>query len=278
MTLVNKWLYLIIGFVVITSVVYAFSFLIDDKIDWQVLLFLNPDLPIPVVDELVILVTDFSMFVFGLVFFFWEIAYQASKRDQKAKENVEKILKLIGIIIAAIVGYAYFWAGYTYSIIFFPLALIIFCAFWFIGNTITRYSKEKLGQINRLFWITLLSFLLTELAGEVILKYLVARPRPLWEGYAAYNEGIRNIADETVRMGYSYVAGHSSVFFALITPMIWFVSNKQVKLYLFLWASTHAFTRVYLAAHFPYCTLMGSVLGFFMATLVTKIFGVLENK
>ena len=271
MSLINKWLYLIIGFVVITSVVYAFSFLINDKIDWQVLLFINPDSPKPVLDELMILVTDFSMFVFGLAFFSWEIAYQVSKHNQKAKENAEKILKLMGIIIAVVSGSAYFWADYMYTIVFFPLALSVCCAFWFTGTTMTRYDDGKLRQINRLFWIVVLSFLLTELAGEAIIKFFVERPRPLWEGYAAHNQGIRTFADETVRMGYSYVAGHSCVFFALITPMIWFVSNKQIKLYLFLWASIHAFSRIYLAAHFPYCVLMGAVLGFSMATLVTKI-------
>ena len=278
MTLVNKWLYLIIGFVVITSIVYAFSFLISDEIDWQILLFINPDSPKPVIDELMVLITDFSMFIFGLVFLFWEIAYQASKHDQKAKENAGKTLKLTGIIIAVIAGSAYLWAGYTHSVIFFPLALIIFCAFWFIGTIMTRYSEGKLRQINRLFWVTLLATFLTELAAELIIKSFVARPRPLWEGYAGYNEEIRELADEIVRTGYSYVAGHSSVFFAMITPMIWFVSNKQIKLYLFLWASAHAFTRVYLAAHFPYCSLMGAVLGFSMATLVTKVFRVLEKK
>ena len=277
MTLVNKGICLIIGFVVITFIVYAFSFLINNEIDWQFLLFINPDSPKPVIDELMILVTDFSMFVFGVVFFFWEIAYQVSKHDQKAKESAGKTLKLTGIIIAVFVGSAYLWAGYTHSFIFFPLALIVFCAFWFIGTTMTRYSDKKLQQINRLFWITLVAALLTELAAELIIKSFVARPRPLWEGYAGYNEGIREVADEIVRTGYSYVAGHSSVFFAMITPMIWFVSNKQVKLYLFLWASVHAFTRVYLAAHFPYCALMGAVLGFSMATLVTKIFKVLEK-
>jgi len=277
MALVIKGIYLIIGFVVITSIVYAFSFLINNKIDWQVLLFINPDSPKPVIDGLMVLVTDFSMFVFGLVFFFWEIAYQVSKHDQKAKENAGKILKLTGIIIAVFAGSAYLWAGYTHSVIFFPLALIILCAFWFIGTTMTRYSEGKLQQINRLFWITLLAVLLTELAAELIIKSFVARLRPLWEGYAGYNEGIREVADESVRMGYSYVAGHASVFFAMITPMIWFVSSKQIKLYLFLWASVHAFTRVYLAAHFPYCAFMGAVLGFSMATLVTKIFRVLEK-
>ena len=271
MSLINKWLYLIIGFVVITSVVYAFSFLINDKIDWQVLLFINPDSPKPVLDELMILVTDFSMFVFGLAFVSWEIAYQVSKHNQKAKENAEKILKLMGIVIAVVSGSAYFWADYMYTIVFFPLALSVCCAFWFTGTTMTRYDDGKLRQINRLFWIVVLSFLLTELAGEAIIKFFVGRPRPLWEGYAAHNQGIRTFADETVRMGYSYVAGHSCVFFALITPMIWFVSNKQIKLYLFLWASIHAFSRIYLAAHFPYCVLMGAVLGFSMATLVTKI-------
>ena len=167
--------------------------------------------------------------------------------------------------------------GYEHRSIFFLLAIIFVGAFWLMGSTIGRYKEEKLRQVNRLFWITILAALLTELASEEIIKDAVMRPRPLSDAYAVYNKEIRTVADEIVRGGNSYVAGHSAAFFAMITPMIYFASKRWLKAGLLLWALVHAFTRVYLAAHFPYCSLMGALFGFSMATLVVKIFGVSEN-
>jgi undecaprenyl-diphosphatase len=270
--IIGPLFYLVFGFIALTTITYAFSFFINDEIDWRILMFLNPDSPILLLDDLMILITDFSMFGFGLFFLVWVISYQTSKATQKTKENVERFLKIIGIIFLLLSSSAYFWAGYEHRIIFFPLALLFFGVFWFIGNRVNQYEKEKLEQINRLFWITLLATLLTELSAEMIIKNMVARPRPLSDAYLAYNQGIRMVADEIVRGGYSYVAGHSSVFFAMITPLMLFVSRKWVKAGLFIWAMVHAFTRVYLAAHFPFCSLMGAALGFSMATLVVKTF------
>lgn len=272
------WLYIGLVFIGLTSITYAASFFINDEMDWRILLFLNPDSVVPVVDDLMILITDFSMLGFGLLFLFWEIGYQTWKRTQVTRENVEKMLRIIGLISLFFIASAYFWAGYEHSTIFFPLALIFFGAFWFIGTTMTRYEEERLQQINRVFWITLLATLLTELSAEVIIKNLVARPRPLSDAYAAYNGGIRTVADEIVRYGYSYVAGHAAVFFAMTTPIAYFASKKWVKAGLFIWASVHAFTRIYLAAHFPYCTIIGAALGFSMATLVTGAFGRLREQ
>lgn len=260
------------GFIALTTIVYAFSFFINDEIDWRILMFLNPDSPIPLLDDLMILITDFSMFGFGLLFLFWVISYQTSKATQKTKKNVERFLKIFGIIFLLLSSSAYLWAGYEHRIIFFLLAFLSFKVFWFIGNRVNQYEKEKLEQINRLFWITLLATLLTELSTEVIIKNMVARPRPLSDAFRAYNQNIRMVADEIVRGGHSYVAGHSAVFFAMITPLMLFVSRKWVKTGLFIWAVVHGFTRVYLAAHFPSCSLIGAALGFSMATLVVKTF------
>ncbi len=273
-----QWLYLIFGFIAITLVVYALSFFINDKIDWRILLFLNPDSAIPVVDDLMILITDYSLLGYGVVFFFWEIGYQASKRTRITKENTNRALKIIGLVLSVVACTAYFWAGYAHPMIFMPLAIIVIGSFWLIGNSMTLYDDEKLNQISCLFWLTLLSGLLAELAAEGIIKDIVGRPRPLSEAYSVYNAGIRIVADEVVMGGHSYVAGHSTVFFAMVTPMIYFASKNRFKAGLFVWASVHSFSRVYLAAHFPYCSLVGSLLGFSMATLIVMTFGAMKLK
>jgi membrane-associated phospholipid phosphatase len=273
-----QWIYLILGFVAITSVVYALSFLINDKIDWKILLFLNPDSTMPATDALMILITDFSIAGFGTVFVFWEIGYRISKHAQEGGKKAERFLKIVGLIFALVAGSAYFWAGYAHAGVFFPFALFLYMAFRFIASTLTHYNREELDRINRLFWMTLMATMLTELAAEGIIKDLVARARPLSHIYAFCNGGIRKVADEIVTGGYSYVPGHSSVFFAMTTPLMFFVSKRAVKGALFSWAAIHAFTRVYLGAHFFYDSLIGAALGLSMAILVTKTFGVQKKK
>lgn len=268
----DRWLSLIAGFIGITSAVYGFAFLINDEIDRTVLLHLTPTSYIPILDEAMVLVTDFSIFVFVLIFLAWEVMYQISIHFQKTGRNIQRGLKITGTIIAFITATGYFWAGYVHSVIFFPLALIILIGFFISADILTRYDKEKLEQINQIFWITLLAALLSELSAECFIKEAVGRPRPLSDVYAVYNMGIHRVADEIVLQGNSYVAGHSAVFFGMITPMMCLTSKKTVKAGLFLWASLHAFSRIYLAAHFPYCDIMGSALGFCMAILVVKIF------
>ncbi|MFC1579529.1 phosphatase PAP2 family protein [Thermodesulfobacteriota bacterium] len=267
---------LLCGFVALTLIFYTFSFLIDNELDWRILLYLNPDTHFVFIDNLMILVTDFSMYFFGLVFLFYEIGCQISKHTQIAKKNIVTGMKIIGVLLSILIGSAHFWAGYTHNNIFFPLALIQLFVFWFMSNRVVQIDDAVIDRFNRLFWMTALAVLLTELSVEVI-KETVARLRPLSGGYNLYAQGIRIVADEGVQGGHSYVASHSAVFFAMITPLFYFISKKSLRAGLILWALVHAFSRVYLAAHFPYCSVMGAALGFSMGTLVFRTFGGFEH-
>lgn len=279
---IRKWsvflrlFYLLNGVIALNMIFYTFSSLINDELDWRILLYLNPDSPIVIIDDLMILVTDFSMAFFGLVFLFWEAGCQISKHTKIGNKNIVAGMKIIGVALSILIGSAHFWAGYEHSYIFFPLSLIGLFVFWVMGNRIVQIDDAVIDQFNRLFWLTALTVLLTQLSVEVI-KESVARLRPLSGGYALYAQGIRIVADEGVQGGHSYVAGHSAAFFAMTTPLICFISEKWLKASLILWALVHAFSRVYLAAHFPYCSLMGAALGFSMGTLVFKIFGVFKS-
>lgn len=271
-----KLVYLVFGCAAITIIVYLFSFLIDNKLDWRVLLFLNPNSPVPVIDSLMILVTDFSMGFFTLIFLFWEIDCQITKHTPIPRNIIAAGTKIIGAAIAIVVGSAHFWAGYAHSYIFFPLALIQFITFWLMGNRIVQIDQAAIDRFNRLFWLTALTVLVQQISVQII-KEDVARLRPLSGAFPLYARGIRTVADEVVQGGYSYVAGHSATLFAMVTPLIFFTPKKWIKAALILWALVHAYTRVYVAAHFPYDSLMGAVLGFCMGALVIKIFGVLGH-
>ena len=264
------------GFIALNMVFYLFSFLINNDLDWRILLYLNPDSPVPVFDDLMIFVTDFSMALFGLVFIFWEIGCQISKHFRVDRKTIAAGMKIIGAALSIFIGSAHFWAGYAHSTIFFPLAVIQFSAFWFMGSRINHIDDAAIDRFNRLFWLTGLAVLMAQISVEV-LKEAVARPRPLSGDYVLYAQGIRTVADEVVRGGYSYVAGHSAAFFAMVMPLFFFTSKKWLRAGLILWALVHAFSRVYLAAHFPYCSLMGAALGFSMGTLVFKTFGAVER-
>ena len=269
----DRWLALATGIVLLTFAVYAFSFLIHDETDWRILLSINPDSYIPIIEELMVFLSDFSIFLFGIMFFSWEVAYQVSKHSQRSRFIAGKTLKVIGIIFACVSTLGFFWQRFEHSMLFFPFAFLVFAGFRFIGNTFGRYPEEKLKQINLLFWITLLSTLLVEFSAEIIIKEVVGRPRPLSGAYSTFNWGIRRVADEVVITGYSYVAGHSATFFGMITPMVFYVSKNGIKTCLFLWALVHSFSRVYVAAHFLFCSLMGSVLGFSIGMLTIMVFG-----
>jgi len=261
----------IAGFALLTVGVYLFSFLINEDLDWFILGALNPDAYIPVLDESMILITDFSMFGFGLVFLSWEIAYQCSRGGMGARERAENWLKIGGAVISSIAASGYLWADHDRPEIFIPLGVMLFAGFWLTARTLTRCDKRRLRQVNVLFWLTLLAVGLTELSAEVIIKNVVGRPRPLSEAYGTLNGILRQVPGEVVEGGHSYVAGHASIFFAMATPMMWYASRTTIKAVLLGWALIHALSRVYVAAHFPYGSLMGACLGFLMATLVVKL-------
>ena len=271
-TLSDHTFHLAIGFTAVTSIVYAFSFLINDKIDWMVLLFLVPDSYIPLIDECMLFITEFSILIFALLFLSWKMAYHLSGQGKNPKTYAEKTLKAMGIGLAGFAVSGYFWGPYAHSMLVFPLALSILLGFRQISNIIKKCDADKLQQINSLFWATFLATLLSQLSTEHI-KCFVDRPRPLSTAYADYNIGLRAVAGELVVWGGSYVSGHATVFFAMITPILCFTSDSKIKAGLFLWALLHSFTRVYFASHFPYDSLMGSMLGFGIAISVVKTLG-----
>jgi len=271
-----KGIHVLLAFAMLNIVFYDFSFFINDRLDWQILLFLNPDSPIPLIDDFMVLVTDFSMPIFGAALLFWETAYLLSKHPSITKRGAETFLKILGIILFPPVCTLSFWGGYVHRFIFFPLAILVVITFWSLGNTLSRCDEKTLHHFSLLFWIIILSALSTQLSVEII-KDMVARPRPLSGFYPGYDHGLRIIADEVVRSGYSYPSSHSAMFFAILTPVIFFVSNKRIRLSLFSWGLLHALSRVYLAAHFPYGSLMGAALGFFTGTLMARIFKPAEN-
>ena len=104
-----------------------------------------------------------------------------------------------------------------------------------------------------------------------LIKHTVMRPRPLQDPNSDWNEAIRTVADEIVRSGMSFPSGHSSGLFVLLTPLMYYSDKRHKKALLFIAATVHSFSRVYLAAHFPLDIIFGSLSGFLIASIVYKV-------
>ena len=103
------------------------------------------------------------------------------------------------------------------------------------------------------------SLLLKELIGNLILKNLIARPRPCW----IYDTVPLLISAPS---SYSFPSGHTFDGFAAAGSI--FLYNKKAGIFAVIVAATIAFSRMYLFVHFPTDILASVVLGTLVAVVV----------
>ncbi len=123
-----------------------------------------------------------------------------------------------------------------------------------IGLILAIIPKTRRCGIN-----VLLSMLITHIIGNMIIKPIVARPRPF-------------LADPSVELivkapsSFSFPSGHSaSSFTAALTIFFYYKKPGVIAL---LAAATIAFSRMYLFVHYPTDVLCGVLLGCVDACLV----------
>lgn len=125
---------------------------------------------------------------------------------------------------------------------------------WFIiGFILLCTKKYRVGGIYML--ITLgIGFLF----GYVIMKPLIARPRPCW-----INQTINLIIENPD--DYSFPSGHTISSWLCATSLIYI--NRKFAYWAIPLATLIAFSRLYLYVHFPTDILFGIVYGILVATL-----------
>jgi len=116
--------------------------------------------------------------------------------------------------------------------------------------------------------LLLAALLVGVLVGNVILKHVIARPRPCW-----IDTGIRLLM--TSPTDYSFPSGHtlSSVIGATVLTM----TNKKFAVAAIPLACLIAFSRLYLFVHFPSDVLAAAVLGLAIGILVMSAAGKFER-
>ncbi|MCX8066109.1 MAG: phosphatase PAP2 family protein [Candidatus Hydrogenedentes bacterium] len=265
-----------IGYLAIFKLTILGAKLINDPLDREILLALQPDKYIPVVDEFIIFLTHFSTYLFSITTLSWLATYLIVRRSDKLAQIASFVWKCLAVVLLVyhLCGMwihsqgIFWWREHQYKTVFVFLGVVSFVVFWSASYTWIKWDYPTREKWVRVLLVTIVSVFYTNYLGEDNIKKIVGRPRPLNDANKTWNDRLRVIPDEVVKFSPSYISGHASSLFALLTPAIWATRKKWVKLALLCWALLHAYTRIYTAAHFPYCTLMGGIFGFLIGTLV----------
>lgn len=252
----------VLAFVALTAFVWAGSWLIDDGWDRNWLLMINPDNPLTIVDGLMLLVTKVSMPLAGIMVALWLLGYGVLRTPFITISPLECTFRLIGLaLMLALATSPHWYKPRDLEWVFYLGALTVPLAVEVVVRSLKTHDKEIQERILQILLLLVVSVVLTYLVRNVIAHGLAPRPRPLDAVNQDWNSALRAIHDERVRGGSSYVSGHASTVFAMVSMMVYFIRIKSMQAVLVGWGLLLAVSRVYLAAHYPFCVLMGALLG-----------------
>ena len=109
------------------------------------------------------------------------------------------------------------------------------------------------------------------LFNEVILKAIVARPRPF-------------VADPSIQLlisaptGYSFPSGHAGCAFAAATVIAFMPIGRGWKAGAWVLAVLLAFSRLYLQVHYPTDVLVGAAIGVLYGIIAVKVGKAIQRK
>lgn len=104
----------------------------------------------------------------------------------------------------------------------------------------------------------LLSLVLGLIFGNIILKNVIARPRPCW-----INSSVEMLI--AVPKDFSFPSGHTLASFGAATPIFYY--HRRFGIIAYIVAAVIAFSRMYLYVHFPTDILTGLILGILLGLL-----------
>jgi len=119
-----------------------------------------------------------------------------------------------------------------------------------------------------------LCFLLADRISVLGFKNIFLRYRPTHNTDIEHLIHTYTFADGNSYLGglYGFVSSHSANFFALSTFLFLnFKSFSKYWIFIFLWASLIAYSRVYLGVHYPSDVFVGGLLGVLIGFIVFKI-------
>jgi undecaprenyl-diphosphatase len=157
-------------------------------------------------------------------------------------------------------GYSFwdgFWLFITYPPHWIPLFFLLF------------YLGYKAFGLNKAIYIAILTAFsaLTALTIVNLIKNYFQRLRPIND--ASINGTIRVIVEYN---DFSFVSGHSTVSFSIAFLSFWILKkNYRFAFLIFIFPLLFAYSRIYLALHFPIDILFGMFLGYLIALIFYKL-------
>ena len=126
-------------------------------------------------------------------------------------------------------------------------------------------------------WIILSIVICVVLTDQLtnLIKELVERVRPSREPSLS---GMVHHVKGYISGGFSFVSGHASnVFgFALLSSLI--IKNKFYTTFVYIWATTVVYSRIYLGVHYPFDIVGGILLGTSIALVIYAILNGFQKK
>ena len=119
-------------------------------------------------------------------------------------------------------------------------------------------NNESMTQIFIIVGCCALGVLLTAGIDNLIIKPLVARPRPTLDPFVKYTIDVANNYREG---SYSFFSAHAANTSCLATFMILLVRNKAFAIAMVCWALLNSYTRLYLGVHYPSDVVCGILFG-----------------
>lgn len=123
-----------------------------------------------------------------------------------------------------------------------------------------RYRKQGALMV--------LSVMVCVVIGNLILKPVIARPRPCW-----INENIPLLIESPT--DYSFPSGHTLI--SAVGAVSVFMANRKFGWIAFPLAAVIAFSRLYLYVHFPSDVLVGAAIGTAVTLVIFKFGGKLYD-
>lgn len=150
-----------------------------------------------------------------------------------------------------------FWLFITNPLNWIPLFFLLF----YLVYTIYDFKKT--------FFISLLTFIagFLSLTTVNIIKNFIQRKRPIND--ESINETLRILIEQN---DFSFVSGHSTVSFTIAFISFWILKkNYKYAFLIFLFPILFAYSRIYLAAHYPIDILVGMLLGYIIAFIFYRL-------
>ena len=133
-----------------------------------------------------------------------------------------------------------------------------------LGWLIYKDKKQAIWPIATI----ILSIIAADQICSSLLKPLVARPRP------CYEPAIQELVHLTGGCGgnYGFASSHAANSFALVVVLFFFFQKtNNFIVFLFIWAISVSYSRIYVGVHYPLDILAGAGIGTLTATLIYNL-------